>query len=98
VSLLALLLDETPRETTTALSHGGGGGSTRPLPRDEGLEELFSAPTYRRLNVVVRFLSLYPRGGPKWRDNYPEGPDRLVALNRLALSHSSYDHQYFVPK
>jgi len=26
---------------------------------------------------------LYPRGGPKCRDNDPEGPDHLVAPNRL---------------
>jgi len=25
-----------------------------------------------RLNVVVRSPPLYPSGGPKWRDNYPE--------------------------
>jgi len=34
----------------------------------------FLHPTSRHLNVVVRSLPLYPRGGPKWRDNYPEGP------------------------
>jgi len=28
------------------------------------------------------------KGGPKWRDNYPEGSDYLVAPNRL--SRSSY--------
>jgi len=38
-----------------------------------------SAPTFRRLNVVVRSPPLYPRGGPKWRDNYPEGPGHPVA-------------------
>jgi len=96
------------------------GGATRPLPRDEGVEELHgdptvghhpkvwtrgqkwkwcprwragearmrdsqggAAPTPRRLNVVVRSPPLYPRGGPKWRDNYPEGPDHPVAPNRL---------------
>jgi len=26
------------------------------------------------------------RGGPKWRDNYPEEPDHLVAPNRLQQS------------
>jgi len=34
----------------------------------------------RRLNVVVRSPPLYPRGG---RDNFPEGLDHPVALNRL---------------
>jgi len=43
----------------------------------------FSAPTSRRLNVVVRSPPLYSRGGPKWRDNYPEGPDHPVAPNRF---------------
>jgi len=42
-----------------------------------------TAPTSRRLNVVVRSPPLYPRGGPKWRDNYHEGPDHPVAPNRL---------------
>jgi len=37
----------------------------------------------RRLNVVVRYPPLYPRCGPKWRENYPEGPDHPVAPNRL---------------
>jgi len=41
------------------------------------------APTSRRLNVVVRSPPLYPKSGPKWRHNYPEGPDHLVASNRL---------------
>jgi len=41
------------------------------------------APTSRRLNVVVRSPPLYLRGGPKWRDNYPEGPDHPIAPNRL---------------
>jgi len=40
-------------------------------------------PTSRRLNVVVRFSPLYPRSGPKWRDNYPEGPSHPVFPNRL---------------
>jgi len=44
-----------------------------------------TVPTSRRLNVVVRSLPLYPRGGPKWRDNYPEGPDHPVALNRFII-------------
>jgi len=39
-----------------------------------------AAPTSRRLNVVVLSPPLYPRGRPKWRDNYPcEGPDHPVA-------------------
>jgi len=42
-----------------------------------------AAPTSHRLNVVVRSPLLYPRGEPKWRDNYPEGPDHPVATNRL---------------
>jgi len=42
-----------------------------------------SAPTPRRLNGVVRSPPLYQRGGPKWRDNYPEGPGHPVAPNRL---------------
>jgi len=36
----------------------------------------------RLLNVVVRSPPLYPRGEPKWQDNYPEGPDHPVAPNR----------------
>jgi len=43
----------------------------------------FPAPTSGRLNVVVRFPPLYSRGGPKWRNNYPEGPDHPVDPNRL---------------
>jgi len=39
--------------------------------------------TSHRLNVVVRSPPLYPRGGPKWRDSYHEGPDHPVAPNRL---------------
>jgi len=35
-------------------------------------------PTSRRLNVVVRSPSLYPRGGPKWRYNYPDGEHPVV--------------------
>jgi len=46
----------------------------------------YSAPTSRRLNVVVRFPPLYSRGRPKWRDNYPEGLDYPVASNRLESS------------
>jgi len=42
-----------------------------------------AAPTSRRLNVVVRSPPLFSRGGPKWRDNYPEGPDYPVAPNHL---------------
>jgi len=65
-----------------------GGGATRLLPRDGGVEELHgdptcTAPTSRRLNVVVRSSPLYARGWPKWRDNYPEGPSHPVAPNRL---------------
>jgi len=45
--------------------------------------EYHTAPTSCRLNVVVRFPPLYLRGGPKWRDNYPEAPDHPVASNRL---------------
>jgi len=29
--------------------------------------------------VVVRSPPIYPRGGPKWRDNYSEEPDHPVA-------------------
>jgi len=32
----------------------------------------------RRLKVVVQSPPLYSRDGPKWRDNYPEGPDHPV--------------------
>jgi len=39
-----------------------------------GIVHRFSAPTSRLLNVLVRSPLLYPRGGPKWRDNYPRGP------------------------
>jgi len=42
-----------------------------------------TAPTSCCLNVVVRSPPLYPRGGPKWRDNFPEGSDHPVAPNRL---------------
>jgi len=42
-------------------------------------------PTSRRLNVVVGSPFLYSRGGPKWRDNYPEGPDHPVASIHLVL-------------
>jgi len=43
-----------------------------------------TALTSRRLNVVVlRSQPLYPKGGPKRRDNYPEEPDQPVAPNRL---------------
>jgi len=42
-------------------------------------EQFLTAPTSRRLNVVVRSPPLYPRGGPKWRDNYPEESNHLVA-------------------
>jgi len=54
------------------------------------VEELHGDPTSRRLNVVVWSLPLYLRGGPKWRDNYPEGPDRQVAPNRLEFLQSSF--------
>jgi len=40
---------------------------------------LWFVPTSRHLNVVVRSPPLYPWGGPKWLDNYPEGPDHPVA-------------------
>jgi len=42
-----------------------------------------TASTSRRLNVVVRSPPLYSRGGPKWRDNYPEGLEHPVAPNCL---------------
>jgi len=45
-----------------------------------------SAPTSRRLNVVVQFPHPLTRGGPKWRDNFPEGFDHPVAPNRLERS------------
>jgi len=65
-----------------------GGGATRPLPRDGGMEEppgdpIRATPQPEVKNVMVRFPPLYPRGGPKWRNNYPEGPDHPVAPNRL---------------
>jgi len=47
------------------------------------LDLLATAPPSCRLNVVVRSLLLYSWGGPKWRDNYPEGPDHAVVPNRL---------------
>jgi len=47
-----------------------------------------AAPTSRRFNVVVWSPPLNPRGGPKWRDNYPEGPDHPVAPNHLEHEHS----------
>jgi len=34
--------------------------------------------------VVVRSPLRYPKGGPKWRDKYPEGPGHPVAPNRQA--------------
>jgi len=45
-----------------------------------------TAPTSRRLSVVVRSSPLYPRGGPKWRDNYHEEADHQVAPNRLEVT------------
>jgi len=47
----------------------------------DGLADI--ALTFRRLNVVVRSLPLYSKGGPKWRENYPEGHDHPVAPNCL---------------
>jgi len=44
-----------------------------------------TAPTSRHLNVMVRSSPLYPRVWPKWRENYPEGPDHPVAPNRLIV-------------
>jgi len=60
------------------------------------------ALTSRRLNVVVRPPPLCPRGGPKWRDNYPKGPDHPVAPNRLesffrVTDWSQLDGDSFVP-
>jgi len=42
-----------------------------------------TAPTSRRLNVVMWSPPFYLKSEPKWRDNYPEGTDHPVALNRL---------------
>jgi len=53
------------------------------MARQRGLDAGQSTPTSRRLNVVVWSPPLYSRVGPKWRDNYPDGPDHLVAPNRL---------------
>jgi len=49
---------------------------------------LLTALTSRRLNVVVRSPPLHPRGGPKWRDNYPDGSVRSPP-NRLEIITSS---------
>jgi len=59
-----------------------------PLNHLQWLEpEKSTASKSRRLNVVVvRSLPLYPRGGPKWQDNYPEGPNHPVVPNRLEMS------------
>jgi len=44
------------------------------------------------LNVVVRSPPLYPRGGLKWRDNYPEGPYHPV-VGKIAWSPSYTDEE-----
>jgi len=54
---------------------GEGLGKIPNIPEGFWLEKRWSrgekgALTSRRLNVVVRSPPLYPRGGPKWRDNY----------------------------
>jgi len=74
---------------TRPLPRDGGmrelyGGPTVGLGQRSKMEDV--APerlgTSRRVNVVVRSPPLYPRGEPKWRNNYPEGPDHLIAPNR----------------
>jgi len=53
-----------------------------------------TAPASRRL-IVVRSLPLFSRGGPKWRDKYPEGPDHTVATNRLEIPFSRLQKEHF---
>jgi len=50
-----------------------------------------AAPTFHHLNLVVWSTPLYSRGGPKWWDNYPEGPDHVVVPNRLETSLCRFD-------
>jgi len=64
----------------------GGWGTGLQTADDQRYEDLWDVPTSCRLNVVVRSPLLYPRGGPKWRDNYSEGPDHSVVPNCLESS------------
>jgi len=57
--------------------------NSRATPKDLDQRKIEVVPTPRRLNVVVWSPPLYSRGEPKLRDNYPEGPDYPVSLNRL---------------
>jgi len=53
-----------------------GGGELDP---EKGVSAR-AAPTSCRLNVMVRYPPLYPRGGPKWGDHYPEESDRPLTI------------------
>jgi len=70
-----------PRDGDVEELHGDPTVWPRPKVWTRG--QKFAAPTSCRFNVMMRSLSLYPRGGPKWRDNYPEGPHHPVNPNRL---------------
>jgi len=81
-------------ERLSLLKRAYGGGATRSLPRDGGVEELDGDPTVgprnctnvsppQRGGAVPGSPPLFSTGGPKWQDNYPERPDHPVAPNRL---------------
>jgi len=92
------------------LNGHGGGGATRPLPRDGGVEEFHGDSTVGfRPSLHQPFCTnvsppqrggavsaLLPRGEPKWRDNYPEGFNHAVAPNCL-IGHRSvrFSHTIF---
>jgi len=81
--------DELPyRESFQGVEDRGveklhGDPTVGPHPAGPEVKNGSTGPTSRRLNVVMRFPPLFSRGGPKWRDNYPEGPGHPVAHNRL---------------
>jgi len=67
-----------------------GGGATRPLPRNKGVEELHGNPEIctnvsppQRSGTIPAPLT---RDGPKWRDHFSEGSDHSVSSNHLELS------------
>jgi len=47
----------------------------RPRPQKNGFRTKIGLKDY----MTVQFPPFYPRSGPKWRDNYPEGLDHPVA-------------------
>ena len=65
----------------------GVGGTTRPLPRDGGAEELRGDPTIGPWSILLHqrpatsswWCSFLPNGdGSKWQDRSPEGLDQKV--------------------